>query len=264
MMEDWLAGPAVHYLRRLIRSEAIMESQPSCLQCHSSGTLYRCRDCQVPRAQCSTCLKDSHRLSPSHRIRRWTGDHFEDCELPQLGFVFELGHNGQDCNLGSLQSFTLVDITGIHKISVRFCRHKNSGDHARQLMDARIYPASDEAPTTGFTFALLKQFSLLTVIAKVPAEGYYNVLVSQTNPCFPQQVPDRYREFMRVSRQWQHLCDLKRSGFTSIDGTSTQTGDLALRCPACPRPFYNYDPDLVLTAFRCASAIKQTPLSYFT
>lgn len=120
----------------------------------------------------------------------------------------------------------------------------------RQLLCARIFPASEELPATGFTFTLLKQYSLLSTIAKVTAEGFYNVLVAQTNPSFPVTVPDCYREFMRVSQQWQHLSDLKRAGGTSIQSDINSRGDLTLHCPACPRPFINYDPTLVLASLR--------------
>lgn len=196
------------------------------------------------------CLHASHRHAPGHRVQRWHGQHFQDVTLAGTNFVFDLGHEGRSCSLGQVKDFVLVDITGVHNINVRFCKHRNSGGHARQLLCAKIFPASEELPATGFTFSLLKQYSLLSAIAKVTADGYYNVLITQTNPCFPETVPDRYREFMRVARQWRHLSDFKRAGMTSIDSAVNARGDLMLRCPACPRPLVNYDPALALAILR--------------
>jgi hypothetical protein len=70
--------------------------------------------------------------------------------------------------------------------------------------------------------------------AKLSTQRFYNVLVYRTNPTFPSRVPDRYREFLRTSRQWQLLQSLKRARKTTVDGNTIQTGDLAIRCPACP------------------------------
>ncbi|KAG9092599.1 hypothetical protein FS749_015599 [Ceratobasidium sp. UAMH 11750] len=74
----------------------------------------------------------------------------------------------------------------------------------------------------------------------VSAQGYYNVLVRLTNSLLPHQVPDRYREFLRVTRQWQHLQDLKRAGSTQIARVSQATADLVLRCPVCPQRGVNF------------------------
>jgi hypothetical protein len=50
---------------------------------------------------------------------------------------------------------------------------------------------------------------------------------------------DRYRELLRVSRQWRHLQALKRFGFGHEEGQQPGNGDLALFCPACPQPGVN-------------------------
>ncbi|KAJ7802707.1 hypothetical protein B0H14DRAFT_2282597, partial [Mycena olivaceomarginata] len=48
---------------------------------------------------------------------------------------------------------------------------------------------------------------------------------------------ERYEEFLRMTRQWQHLQMLKRAGRANdacddrID--ATRPGELALLCPAC-------------------------------
>lgn len=250
MIYEWAIGAGEHFLHHMIANEGIPPHGPRCQLCTNSKLLYRCRDCQHGRLECAECLKLSHRNFPTHRIRRWNERYFEDDTLRAAGCVLDLGHDGCPCDLGQIKEFVLVDLTGIHRISVRFCKHKGSGGHARQLFRARIFPASEDIPATGFTFGLLKHFSLLSSIAKVSAEGFYNVLVAQTSPCFPTTVPDRYREFMRVAREWQFLNDLKRAGETSFSVRDNIRGDLALRCPACPRPLINYDPALVVASIR--------------
>ncbi|KAG1834638.1 hypothetical protein DFJ58DRAFT_847572 [Suillus subalutaceus] len=55
---------------------------------------------------------------------------------------------------------------------------------------------------------------------------------------FPHQVPDRYRELMRVARQWWQLKLLKWNGL-GHDRRDPKDGDLALFCPACPQPGIN-------------------------
>ncbi|KAG9079954.1 hypothetical protein FRC06_007256, partial [Ceratobasidium sp. 370] len=78
--------------------------------------------------------------------------------------------------------------------------------------------------------------------AKLSAQRFYNVLVAQTSPLFPDSVPNRYREFLRVTRQWQHLQDLKRAGSQDLTHRNSPAGDLAIRCPACPIPHLNFQP----------------------
>jgi hypothetical protein len=50
---------------------------------------------------------------------------------------------------------------------------------------------------------------------------------------------DRYRELMRVSRQWRVLLVKKRFGFGHDRDRTPGPGDLALFCPACPQPGVN-------------------------
>jgi hypothetical protein len=49
---------------------------------------------------------------------------------------------------------------------------------------------------------------------------------------------DRYRELMRVARQWRQLKAMKWHGF-GHRSDNPNAGDLALFCPACPQPGIN-------------------------
>jgi hypothetical protein len=54
----------------------------------------------------------------------------------------------------------------------------------------------------------------------------------------PHLHENRFREFLRTTRQWMYLQDMKREG---VEESSTVAGcSLALHCPACPRMNVNY------------------------
>ncbi|KAJ7701974.1 hypothetical protein B0H16DRAFT_1748387 [Mycena metata] len=57
-------------------------------------------------------------------------------------------------------------------------------------------------------------------------------------------VKNRYREFLRITRQWRHVRMLKRAarGHDPQGIANTQPGECALLCPACPQPGKNMDP----------------------
>lgn len=240
MSQDWLKGCAQQYLDRILLRETVEDLPALCQDCNAPSPTFVCRDCLNNLLLCSACIRERHQYFPCHRFREWKGHHFVDCDSSQLGIILHLGHGGHECNLGKTCTFTLGDITGIHTLNIRFCRHPGSADSPRQLLDAQIFPCSDKRPKSGFTFTLLRKFHYLGTEAKLSSQRYYNVLVCQTNAAFPSQVPDRYREFMRTARQWDHLQDLKRAGTVDVMKLPDHPGDLALRCPACPREGVNF------------------------
>jgi hypothetical protein len=56
-----------------------------------------------------------------------------------------------------------------------------------------------------------------------------------------QGFQDRYPEFLRITREWQHIRMLKRAGRGhDPEGiANTKPGECALLCPACPHPGKN-------------------------
>lgn len=240
MSQDWLNGCAQTYLNRILHAEALTSFQPTCRDCDADQPTFKCKDCLNNALLCRSCLLQRHQHFPCHQFVEWNGHHFKNRTSKELGYVFHLGHGGHPCNLGKTSDFVLGDTSGIHEIRIRFCRHPGKPDFPKQLLDAHIFPCSDKRPQSGFTFAVLKKFHLLATKAKLASQRYYNVLVCQTNAVLPEQVPDRYREFMRVCRQWDHLQDLKWAGIQRIKQDSPIEGDLALRCPACPREGVNF------------------------
>jgi hypothetical protein len=247
-MQDWITNCANLYLLRIMQSEVVQHGTP-CSACQGPSALFQCRDCLPLSVLCQSCITRLHRCIPTHRFRRWTGSYFESITSRDLGLVFHLGHAGAECNLGQDQDFLLCDSNGFHHITLRFCRHPGHGDPARQLLECQIFPSSDQRPATGFTFSVLRLYTLLESEGKLATKRFYDVLVYLTNPIFPHQVRDRYRELLRVSRQWIYLDDLKHSNASE---SSLQHAELALRCPCCPRLGVNFSKEDVIESNRSA------------
>jgi hypothetical protein len=244
MLTDWLNTSASSYLLNTLRLESIHEQGLQCVQCEQPcNALFQCKDCLHQWGKCAPCLREAHRCLPTHRYRKWVGTHFENTDSSEIRFVFHLGHAGKPCDMGFERAFVLGETNGLHNITIRFCRHPGRGSPSKQLMDANIFPCSDVRPQTGFTFNVLRLFSFMSAESKLSAQQFYNVLVCLTNSTFPKDVPDHYREFMRVARQWQWIQAVKRSGSSSTSWASSGPlqGDLALRCPACPREGINFE-----------------------
>ncbi|KAF8598494.1 hypothetical protein BDV93DRAFT_451116, partial [Ceratobasidium sp. AG-I] len=192
-----------------------------------------CCNCAHSDPMCAKCICNQHMQLPFHRFQRCNGSFYAQVDSKELGYQFFLGHNGNPCNKGVTCDFVLGNITGLHSLRVHFCAHRGAGDAASQLLQAKIFPCSDKIPASGFTFRMLRQLHHLSLGCMLSSPGYWDVLVSKTNSLFPEHAPKRYRDFMRVTRQWQLLMDLRRAG--QVIGTSPNRilGDLSLRCPAC-------------------------------
>lgn len=150
---------------------------------------------------------------------------------------------GKDIN--GNQWMTLGDITGLHHLPVRCCEcdgDANASLHDR-LMKMGLYGATHDDPHTAFTFRLLDDYDLTNLETKCTAKAYFAKLSRLTFNCFPMNSPNRYRELMRVSREWRNLKARKRAGFGYSDAPSPELGGLALFCPACPQPGVNLPQD---------------------
>lgn len=136
---------------------------------------------------------------------------------------------------------------GIHEVNVDFCRCRTDGAAGApdiQLLRAGWYPASEERPQTCMTLVALDKFHIATLQAKTTMYDYYASLEKLTNNSGVKP-PDRYQVFIRICREYRHLMMLKRGGRGHEEGgvEATKAGDLAVRCPCCPRPGINLPPD---------------------
>ncbi|KAJ7048440.1 hypothetical protein C8F01DRAFT_1280798 [Mycena amicta] len=212
------------YLDELLRSEGLGRhwEHPTCDVCGADGLqLFRCRTCGQ-FLQCETCLRERHQQQPLHRPEVWNGDFWAPCSLfrdstaaVELAMVYQLGHHGFECSFPAQRSqdrpwtLTVMDHGGIFKVDVRFCgcsdslRHPHG--HLLQLMDNGWYPATTIEPSTCATYALLEHFRLLKVVANVNANDFVRTLERLTDATHTKKVADRYKSFIRMSRQWDFL-----------------------------------------------------------
>lgn len=178
-----------------------------------------------------------------------------------MGLRYQLGHVDLLCSLpeSAVKDFTVMHTNGIHCVAVNFCACDQKISRRQQLLREGWYPATVRWPQTCATAQLLKQFHILTLTGKIPAYDYYNALerltdntgvnVPKVNTSISRDIPHthvehtqpRYKEFMRIVRQYRHLKMMKRSGRGNVlDGLkTTQRGDLAIFCLACPIPGVN-------------------------
>jgi CxC2 like cysteine cluster associated with KDZ transposases len=156
---------------------------------------------------------------------------------------------------------TIVSSTGIFTCSVRWCTCTKSPDQCVQLLlRAKLFPASFKNPKTVFTFEVLDHFRIDALECKTAAMNFMSKLGRITNEAFPSQVPvsgpmvgwcshiydmvqDRYRELLRVSRQWRDLHNRIRAGVVHDRPDHPVEGGLALFCPACPQMDINIPPE---------------------
>ncbi|PCH34515.1 hypothetical protein WOLCODRAFT_155163 [Wolfiporia cocos MD-104 SS10] len=134
---------------------------------------------------------------------------------------------------------TIMDMMGIHHLDINWCGCENSPPCDQQLLAMGLYPASTLQPQTAFTFRVLDDYLLTNKECKMSAMSYYSRLHRVTDNAFPQRVPDRYRELLRVSQQWRNLKYQKWHGFGHDLGQKVGSGDLAIFCAACPQPGVN-------------------------
>lgn len=265
MLKDWLGTWAERYLAELYRLHSPpLDEGCSCTSDASLPALFKCSDCLSSVPCCQRCIVRNHSLVPTHRIQQWNGTHWAAVILKDLGHQLHLGGHSRPCRLGVTTDLTVGDLNGFHEIRVVYCGCPHAPDHAFQLLQSHIYPCSEALPSSGFTFALLRQFHLASTEAKVPAKAFFMVVQRQTNNVYPHKGPDRYRELLRASRGWMFLSDQKRAGIASE--RVSPTNDVALVCPACPRLDINYTLADILEAQRQGPSLKYStcPSTYYS
>ncbi|KAF7320575.1 CxC2 domain-containing protein [Mycena chlorophos] len=179
-----------------------------------------------------------------------------------LGMVFQLGHHGRECVLPEtlVRTMVVLDVRGVFVLNIRYCgcmKSLQEHNHLAQLLGNAWYPATVGQPATCATLSTLELFHMLNVVGNVTVESFVKSLEQLTDPTSSGNTPvrsygearvvliheyqDRYKEFGRMARQYDFIKTLKRAGVGhDEDGMEArQTGQLAVRCWACPRPGFN-------------------------
>ncbi|KAL4259308.1 CxC2-like cysteine cluster KDZ transposase-associated domain-containing protein [Pleurotus pulmonarius] len=246
-LQTWASDRRQVYLEELYRLDGRSSSSGHCcagVHCENEGQ-YRCVDCFDTRLYCATCILWQHSYTPLHRVEAqvWQEDCFTRTSLCDLGLVIQLGHyRGEQCALPSSirKGFYVIDTSGIHVVSIRFCGCRFIGDDI-QLLRYRWYPGSSAIPRTAFTLDLLNTFHLITLQGKLSAYDFYLSIERKTNNAGIKDLQSRYDQFLSCMRQYRHLRMLKRAGLgmDTVLVSSTKPGSYAVECPACPHPGIN-------------------------
>ncbi|KAI5987303.1 hypothetical protein EDD15DRAFT_2389608 [Pisolithus albus] len=226
-----------------------MEAPPSprnCARCGKDG-VYRCTDCMHQLLLCTDCCRLVHNVHPFHRIQQWTGEFFQEAALHMVSRPLPMNDEQWEdideiplhLRLPSGSKYlTVIDVTGVHFVLVEQCQCEGADSYHLQLFRAKLCASTFEKPSTVFTFAVLDDFLRDNLECGTSGMNYYSKLRRLTSNVFPHLVPNRYRELLRLVRQWRLLKLLKWNGFKQTMDRPSQ-GDLALFCAACPQPGIN-------------------------
>ena len=186
-------------------------------ECTAGGPFYRCMACFRAPNLCKKHMVETHLNQPLHTIEKWdesigswsrglvaslgrpskvAGDCGKSEPIPGE-FVLYLGHGGQPCvyNIRSKLETVIVHVHGIDTIRIGYCgcpENPANKDHATQLLQFKLWPASWTTPETVFTFAVMAEFRLLSVIAHTNAYDYWRYLTELTDDVFPDECPVSY------------------------------------------------------------------------
>ncbi|KAF7967079.1 hypothetical protein HWV62_35917 [Athelia sp. TMB] len=180
---------------------------------------------------------------------RWNGSYFERSTLKSIGLRIQLGHaRHQQCSnpvAAAGDDFVIIDGNGIHRVGLDDCGCTTAPAETVQLLRARLYPATVQAPKTAATFNVMEFFHVLSFDSKASAFEFFHTLTRRTDNTGTMDVPDRYVEFLRMIRQWRNLKMMKRAARGHAPGgmAATKEGECAVICPACPHPGKNLPED---------------------
>lgn len=276
----------------------------TCSLCSEPG-IWRCLDCLGRPLYCRQHCRDSHTKHICHRIQKWTGQYFLDCQMWEVGVKLYLGHRGAACphfegtnldlegdldrrpdvapHISYAEQTTYMDggpdadadahtAEDVPSGPIPFLRPVPSSDGngnpflliidcrqgfhipvvscgcgvtdvKAQYMELEMFPASYENVQTVFTFRCLDDFRVSNLECKTSAYQYFQKIRRLTNPAFPQAVPNRYMELLRLSRQWRNLKLRKWFQFAHRPGAVPKEGEMALFCAACPQVDLNLPED---------------------
>ncbi|KAJ7712309.1 hypothetical protein B0H16DRAFT_1342655 [Mycena metata] len=172
----------------------------------------------------------------------WNGKYWTDTTLKSLGLVYQLGHQGGPCDRPNpvVRTVVVIDTTGLHQIRYQRCGCDRSDtlNPRKEFERNAWFPATATDPDTCATFRVLELFGLLNVIGNVNAHDFVTTLERLTSPLASTGiVKDRYKAFLRMSRQYAWLQTLKREGCGhNPEGLgATKQGEACAKCWACPQ-----------------------------
>ncbi|KAJ7126214.1 hypothetical protein C8R44DRAFT_618370 [Mycena epipterygia] len=242
------------FLDETLRHEGLGDDldDPRCAHCQrelqqddastNAVRFFKCEDCGQ-FLQCETCCLAKHATSPLHVLQEWNRNFWVDWTLDKLGLVYQLGHGGLPCPYpdSKVHKMVVIEAPFIHQVRMRYCKcsKSNTADDLEQLMRNHWYPATVTDPGTCSTFRSLEAYRMYNVVGNLNVRDFITALERITDTTAETGLtwlPDRYKQFQRMARQWAFLKRLKRSGRghdpAGVD--ATRLGETAVWCWACP------------------------------
>lgn len=190
----------------------------------------------------------------------WEKDYWNNTTLKALGLIYQLGHQGGPCKTpnGVVRSMVVVDTTGIHQIRYRRCGcdRRDRMNPRQEYMRNAWFPASATDPDSCATLRVLEVFRLLTVIGNINAHNFITALERMTSAVastgmikvpvsrilflggssVSHDLKDRYKVFLRMTRQYAWLQIVKRAGLQHNPKglEATKPGEATVNCWGCP------------------------------
>jgi hypothetical protein len=155
----------------------------------------KCEDCLFYEASCAECFVNHHRSMPLHWALVWDSNlgfyrHHDISALRPEGLAIQLGHDSGVCpNASEPIKFIITHSNGVHGTMVSFCRClKTDQNRVNQLMRAKLFPGSSNEPISAYSFAVLRQYDLHSLQAKVGVYDYSQALRRLTDNVFTHLV----------------------------------------------------------------------------
>jgi hypothetical protein len=131
--------------------------------------------------------------SSTDQFSRQADDNYT-CETPAVNEEdtnddILLGTWTSDKNVPGNQHLICVDVTGVHHRQVKWCLCPNAPEQHIQLFRMRLFSASQQRPSTAFTFNVLDMFYVEAMECKTAALNFFAKLQRLTNNAFPSSVP---------------------------------------------------------------------------
>ncbi|KAG1799950.1 uncharacterized protein BJ212DRAFT_1488204 [Suillus subaureus] len=243
-ISSWLPEHQM-YMNKFLRLEGRGQDSDTPCACGVEDAMFRCQDCFSLKLACRSCTIGLHHNSPLHRIKEWRGRFFHPVSLKSMGLRIQLGHPpGITCRRPTPafgDNFVIINVHGVHPTGLDFCGCEQEVSHFKQLLHACLFPSTVTDPRMVATFAVLEFFHILSFKSKVSAYEFYHSLAWWTDNTGITPIHDRYSVFLRIVHEWRNIKALKHSGRGHHPAGigSTQDGDLAILCPACPHPGKN-------------------------
>ena len=131
-------------------------------------------------------------------LQKWTGKYFRKAALKDIGLLVQLGHNGGPCLSPGRRNtkFVVRDVNGFHEVDVCFCSCRRSEEKSllplQQVLRFGWFPATQEQPTTAFTFDLLNFLHQLNHQGKTSLYDFHRTLLCVTNNSIPLSMVDLF------------------------------------------------------------------------